>query len=1047
MKLLPVTALLSLLAAAPALGADARPAKPDFRYNVPDYELQTKVFDFPTGLRIMFQSDRSHPVVTTFMVVNHGSKDDPEGKEETAHFVEHTWFRSKHGDLPPIMDVIQDLGAMFNATTRNDWTDYRTVSSSENLPLMLRLESARLTEPYKGVTEEEIDVEREVIRNEWRRRNEQSSSLFVDYLYSAVYPKEHGYHDHSTHGSIDNIKLADLQKFMDDYYKPENTTLFVVGDFDPEEAYSLIFDNFALELLDPRLKEEHLFKYPRPGIENPDQNNPSHYLTGAWDPASDPKDPDRKTFQFTERTQPRITDQRPPVPEVGTREVLTEQGPFDMKTVVVGWSLPGGFRSDHWNLQAVGSTASQYVAGAFYEEVDNKQIRDVGCFAMPEVLNTTVACYAELADKKLDPLRVRDKMLDQLSEIWNPEMLAMGESPFFVRAKLGLMADLLLSLDLFAQEFGGRAEEITPHAHYTNSPRAHTDGMNQIASLQQATIAKLASEYLKRDRAATVILEPLPEEDIDIGSESSTYRGASATDQVIRSTDDLDAVTEDQIAASYIKPGLDGLQDFTLPNGLRVIVLEHGEAPTVEVSMLFGRDGVTEPKGLFDFVADFSQSAGHDPLPIAASTSWYTFPGVPGVPAYGKFMWGASRFNDGFMVNTKAPSGNLDGALWLLREEVETSHAYVDRKGEYVKDSRDGIKAGWRDMDWHLEKARNEYLYPNHPSGRMMGFEDIDVMAEWSGTTVDEYLANHLQPKNATLMIVGNVDADKAHKMAETYFGGWAPRKAAGEPPAKPTPAGMPTAPSKILVFDESSRTQTDVTTSCRLNFTDPSQEMAVSILGSLLRNRTFSTMRIQEGLAYSPGAYAGIGSDGSASLTFYSDGVVNSGTGRMLQFYNQAIAEVEQGKVDMPEVKLHKLRMARSDGVAAQSMDQMTGTLTEVVRKGKGWDFATDRGDLIATVKPEDLTALIQGCAEHSITTIVGPKDVVTPQLDELGLKYELVQWRADADELLWQYDPKAAKKREKDRQKADKKAAKDDAKKPPADEKKPAGDAAPKG
>ncbi|MEZ4234872.1 MAG: insulinase family protein [Myxococcota bacterium] len=167
MRLGRICALLALLAApAVASATDARPAKPEMKFKPTPYGLGNQVFDFPTGLRIVMQSDRSHPVVTTWMIVNHGTKDDPEGKEETAHFVEHTWFRSKHGTLPEIMNLIQDIGTRFNATTRNDWTDFRTVASSEYLPLLLRLESLRLTEPYAGVTEEEIDVEREVIRNE-----------------------------------------------------------------------------------------------------------------------------------------------------------------------------------------------------------------------------------------------------------------------------------------------------------------------------------------------------------------------------------------------------------------------------------------------------------------------------------------------------------------------------------------------------------------------------------------------------------------------------------------------------------------------------------------------------------------------------------------------------------------------------------------------------------------------------------------------------------------------------------------------------------------
>ena len=217
----------------------------------------------------------------------------------------------------------------------------------------------------------------------------------------------------------------------------------------------------------------------------------------------------------------------------------------------------------------------------------------------------------------------------------------------------------------------------------------------------------------------------------------------------------------------------------------------------------------------------------------------------------------------------------------------------------------------------------------------------------------------------------------------------------------------------------------------CRLNVTDRSQEFKVDVLSSLLGNKVFNQMRVVEGLAYSPRAGANIGTDGSAVLSFYSDGVVNTGLGRMIQYWDQALAEIEAGDVNPDEVTLHKLREARSAGVSAQSMSQVTGNLTQVLRYDKSWDFLTKRGELIANVQPEDLKGLVEGCAEHSITTMEGPKEVITAQLDELGMTYKIVEWKGDADELLWTHDPKAAKKKEKARQKAAKKKEKEDAKK----------------
>lgn len=1044
MKLTSLAALVALTMPSIA-SAQSRPSKPDFSPNVPPYSLDNKVFDFPSGLRIIMQSDRSHPVAGVFTVVDHGTKDDPAGKEETAHFVEHTWFRSAQLNFPSIMNFVFDYGTLFNATTRNDWTDFRTVASSEYLPTLLQLESARLTHPYQGVTEEMIDTEREVIRNEWRRRNEQGQSLFVDYAYEAVYPKDHPYHDHSTHGSIDNIKLADLQKFFDDYYHPDTTTIFVVGDFDPAAALDLILDNFDPKVLDPNLDtKEDYFEYPRPGVDTSDpskldRNNPALWFTGAWDPKTRGQKT-REIYQFGDPAArpPRITQAPSPVFPVGTTEVLTRQGPFEYKTVVIGWSLPGGFRQDQWNLEMVGNTASQYVAsGPIFNDwmdPDDPKIRDVACFSMAEVINTTVLCYAEVLDDKLDPLYVRDKMIDNLAEIWNPENFTgigfNGQiyNTFFTRAKLELLSNTLLNLDLFASPFGGRNEEIVPHAHLTNSLTAVSDAMDSAMKVDPAVISKLAYEYLRRDRVATVIIEPLPEDEIDVGSERSSYAGSNVMDSAMKFSGDLRQFDDPQVLASeYVEPNLRKLADYTLPNGMRVLVFPYGEAPIVEARLILGRNSDAEAKGEFGFARRFAQSVGNDPLPIAAQVSWGVSAPIPGLqPGQGFPLntWAGTRQ---LYMDVRAPSGNLDGALWLIREEMETAHPYMDGIGDYVESQEKTLKKGWADPEWHITNSVNHYLYPGMETRQPLSWEEIQEMRKWGTGQVDGYLKQVYQPSNATLVIVGNIDPEQAKKNVQTYFGGWESRKDAPAPPTEVQPPALPSDPPEILIFNDPSRTQTDVTMYCRLNTEGkPGEDVAVDVLSSLMGDRIFNEIRVNRGLAYSPGAAAFIDDGGAGRAQFYSDGVVNSGVGQILEYYKRVVHEVATGSIQNDELLMSKVRHARGDGLTWQSVNQVSDQLTTMVENDRDPSVVAHRGEDLAKIDVGQVSALLANCDGHAITTIEGPKDIVIPQLDELGYTYQVVEWRANGDDLLWKYDPKAAKKKEKDRIKKEKKDAK---------------------
>jgi predicted Zn-dependent peptidase len=546
-------------------------------------------------------------------------------------------------------------------------------------------------------------------------------------------------------------------------------------------------------------------------------------------------------------------------------------------------------------------------------------------------------------------------------------------------------------------------------------------------------VSQVAFEYLKRDRAVTVVLEPLKDDEIDIASEESAH-SAEPSEWVARTVSSEDDLKPEHIADSFMKLDLSTLQETTLANGMRVVVVKHGEAPLVQASLLFKRNSTVDPPELFEFVQEFTTGPGNDPLPIATAANWaiWTPTGGLGTPK----SWPLIRPEQdgtirGNMIrfDARSPSGNLEQALWILRDEMESARPEVEGKKQYIKDLREDLTAGWGRRSWHIGDAENRFLYPDAPWLQSTPYEALETVGTWTNATVDTYLQTVLQPKNATLFFVGNIEPDKAKELAQTHFGGWSPP--AGALPGALTMPKMPTEASKILVFDDPKSTQTELTIRCRLNVTDPVKQRAeVGVLSSLLGQQTFNTMRVLEGLAYSPGASAAIASDGSAALTFNAS-VINTGVGRMVQYSKGAVERVAKGEVPGEEIAINKLRAARIDGLEAQSLAQVTERLTEAVRTSSSWEWLNEHGQRLAEVDGDDLKALIAGCNDHSIVTLEGPKDVITPQLDELGYTYEVVEWRANGDELLWKYDPKAAKKKEKSRQKADKKKAKEDQKK----------------
>jgi zinc protease len=1000
-------------------GKQQRPTKPQLTPKFPEYSLQTQRFDFPTGLRIYMQSDATHPIASVYTVVDHGSGDDPDGAEGTAHFCEHLWFRSSHENFgpefsdKPIMSVINDMGAQFNATTWSDLTDYRTVASKEFLPLMLKMESARLTAPYRNVSADVIPTEREVIRNEWRRRNEQGSALLWDYLTALTFPEGHPYHDSSTHESLDNVELEVLQKYFDDYYHPQNTTITVIGDFNPKEAASLIFENFDPKLLHPDLTEDDVFFCPRPGIEKPDKDNEDHWWTCATQPGTDGKE----LFQFSQAPEPRLTEERLPDVTHRTKEPTYKEAVLGEKvkyTVAIAWPMPGGFRAD----DAIFNVAGSLVQGAIYSgyvlnEDVRKKLEFGGCGYQAFKHHGLGICLVDIKSSSLKPENVAEKMLDQLARLQLLENTGTDYAQFeranWNYTQQAALASTILDIDTVVAVFGGRAERIGQHAHYAGRAQYYSDTMNNVMALQREKGREAALKYFTRDKASILILEPLKEDEIDKSGEKSTYAGGSSGDSAMGGGEFYEKLTVQEIEDSYYSPAMEKLVDAKLPNGMRLVFMPHSQAPIVQASLVFGGGPSFGPYGRYSFFNTFSDWEEEDILKIAGGRSLYST---------------GTEFGLGYRV----PAGNLDGAFWFLREYVDGVMPDTEGKTSWLKSNKSGIKKGWADKGWHAGNMRSEYLYADHFAGRSREWGDLDVWGSWGSEDIREYIKGHVHPENTVLLVVGNLDVDEAKSLAIKYFSGWegkgeAELESLADLTAPPMPSGK-----RVLLFDDPKATQTDTRQYCRLNTADGKDTYGVDVLSDLVFTRVFTQLRVREGLAYSPGGFASMG-DKYGMMGFRSL-AVNLGVGRTLEFFDEAIREMENGEFDDGVLAQAKLRQARSAGVLGQSTNQMMQKLMNVIESEGSWDTIPKTGAEYAAVSKDQLQRLTKGCSENSIITLIGPKDVLAPQLKEKGIEFEVVDWEKRGDAFLAKHDPKAAKKKAKSKAKADKKKAKKEAK-----------------
>jgi zinc protease len=188
------------------------------------------------GLRVLTLEDHSSPTVAIQVWYKVGSKDDPEGRSGFAHLFEHMMFKSTRNMKAEMMDrLTEDVGGWNNASTFDDYTNYYEVVPSNYLETLLWAEADRMSS--LTVDQANFDSERAVVQEEFRAR-----ILAPPYgrLFYAIEKRSYTTHPYRRPGigsleELDASTLADVRAFFKTFYRPDNATLIVVGDFEARQ--------------------------------------------------------------------------------------------------------------------------------------------------------------------------------------------------------------------------------------------------------------------------------------------------------------------------------------------------------------------------------------------------------------------------------------------------------------------------------------------------------------------------------------------------------------------------------------------------------------------------------------------------------------------------------------------------------------------------------------------------------------------------------------------------------------------------------------------
>src|SRR5687767_1075019 len=233
--LLVALSLLSMAAIAQKNGDKLPPI------NVKEYQLKN-------GLRVLLHEDKSTPVVTVGVWYHVGSKNEVPGRTGFAHLFEHMMYQGSKNYDADYFTPLQEAGASINGTTNQDRTWYFQTVPSNFLELALFMESDRMGGLLEAMTQEKLNNQRDVVKNERRQRvDNQPYGTAFEKIGQIMYPKGHPY-NWSVIGSLEDLQAAsmdDVKSFFRQYYVPNNAILVVSGDYNETQAREWIEKHFG----------------------------------------------------------------------------------------------------------------------------------------------------------------------------------------------------------------------------------------------------------------------------------------------------------------------------------------------------------------------------------------------------------------------------------------------------------------------------------------------------------------------------------------------------------------------------------------------------------------------------------------------------------------------------------------------------------------------------------------------------------------------------------------------------------------------------------
>jgi zinc protease len=914
--------------------------------NFDNYQLPLTDYTLPNGLRVILAEDHSAPVVALNIWYHVGAANDPPHRSGFAHMFEHMMFEGSANIANGQWDkLLESIGANHNAYTANDKTVYWEVAPANQLPRVLWMESDRMA--TLAVTQEAFETQRDVVIEEFNQRvanrpyGAANRRLFTQPLQGYV-PYER-----SVIGSVEDLNqavLPELKAFHDQYYRPNNATLVIVGDIEMELTKALVQAYFGDIPAGPAVTPI-LDQYPMPP-EFPVLN------TAA-----------ASSCQLgTEET---LIDPKVEVPRWAATVVAPARGHPDFYALQLLTDILAGGSSSRFerNIIQEGQAASAYVG-------------------LSDYLGASIL-YVIAQPNSGDSLEEMPKLVRAEFD----QVIKAGVT----QAELDRVKkqNLVNSITSFRESALNSAEWLQDAILTFGDPQAMRTEMAQYQAVTLQDIQRVAQTYLCArpmniqrvlSEGQEVLSEspgPLSEPLAITSPVSPTLSIELAEPAAVELPAGLVTRTEAPQPLPVGQTQLPPFEQFSLNNGLHVIFVEQHEVPKLQLKLVMGGANAAAPRdkqGVADFVADLltKGTATRSADEIAQAIE-----GAGGsVSASAGLEW--------ISLSANAPVDAADLAFDLVSDMAR--YATFPEK-EFEVNKTQTLTFLEQDAVNPTSMANRQFgriAYGDHP----YGFPTVpDTVKNLTREDVAQFHQAFFKPNNGLLVVVGDTTLEAIQAQAERVFGDWAKGEV---PDFLKYPQAQTQDTSVIYLVDRAESEQATIQVgNLGINARNPDRyalEVVNAVLGGGSSSRLYTNLREAKGYTY--GIYSRFGRPNDTS-TFRVVGDVNQDhAADAVQEILKELQRIRAEPISPPELADAKGQLIGGFALALESPGDFADALATRYLTGVPIDELNDYLQKIEQITADQAQAAAAKYidSDQPIIVVVGNAQVVKPQLEAIG-------------------------------------------------------------